>query len=137
VQRSTTGKAQARAAIAVGDAGPTLDREALRQYRKRLADLDEALQEAEDRQDLPRHAKVSAEREALLVELARATGLGGKPRRMGSPTEKARLNVTRTIRHAISYLVSTAPEVAAYLNESLVTGVSCCYEPCGNISWTT
>jgi hypothetical protein len=68
-----------------------LDREALRQYRKRLADLDEELDDAEARHDVARHAKRSAEREALLKELARATGLGGKPRRTGSPTEKARL----------------------------------------------
>ncbi|HEY5377866.1 MAG TPA: hypothetical protein VIK01_29495, partial [Polyangiaceae bacterium] len=94
--------------IPVGDAGPQLDREALRQYRKRLAHLDEQLDEAEAQHHAARHAKWTAEREALLAELARATGLGGKPRRTGSPTEKARLNVTRTIRHAITYLSTTS-----------------------------
>lgn len=123
--------------LPVGDAGPLLDREALRQYRKRLADLDEELEEAEARHDVARHTKRSAERESLLAELARATGLGGKPRRTGSPTEKARLNVTRTIRHAITYLSTTVPELAAHLDESLVTGVSCSYEPRSNIGWTT
>ena len=115
--------------VPVGDAGPMLDREALRQYRKRLADLDEELDDAEAKHDVERHAKRSAEREALLKELARATGLGGKPRRTGSPTEKARLNVTRTIRHAITYLSTALPELAAHLDESVATGVSCCYEP--------
>ena len=100
-----------------------LDREALRQYRKRLADLDEELDDAEAKHDAARHAKRSTEREALLKELARATGLGGKPRRTGSPTEKARLNVTRTIRHAITYLSTALPELAAHLDESLATGV--------------
>jgi predicted ATPase len=123
--------------VPVGDAGPALDREALRQYRKRLADLDEELDDAEARHDVARHAKRSAEREALLREVARATGLGGKPRRAGSATEKARLNVTRTIRHAIAYLRATNPELAAHLNESITTGVSCSYEPCANIVWTT
>ena len=123
--------------LPVGDSGPQLDREALRQYRKRLAELDEELEEAEARHDDVRHAKRSAERAALLAELARATGLGGKPRRSGSPTEKARLNVTRTIRHAINHLSTLVPELAAHLDESLVTGVSCCYEPRTNISWTT
>jgi len=123
--------------VPVGDAGPTLDREALRQYRRRLAVLDEALEDAEAQHDVVRHAKGSAEREALLKELARATGLGGKPRRTGSPTEKARLNVTRTIRHAITYLATIVPELAAHLDESLVTGASCCYEPRSNIAWTT
>jgi hypothetical protein len=70
-------------------------------------------------------------------ELARATGLGGKPRRTGSPAEKARLNVTRTIRHAITYLSTALPELAAHPDESLATGVSCCYEPRTNVAWTT
>ena len=89
-----------------------LDREALRQYRKRLADLDEELDDLKAKHDVARHAKRSTEREALLKELARATGLGGKPRRSGSPTEKARLNVTRTIRHAINHLSTALPELA-------------------------
>ena len=92
---------------------------------------------AEAHHDVARHAKRSAEREALLGELARATGLGGRPRRTGSPGEKARLNVTRTIRHAIGYLATAVPELAAHLDESLVTGVACCYEPQSNIAWTT
>jgi hypothetical protein len=46
-----------------------------------------------------RQERSRAGHEALLQELARGTGLGGKARRAGSPTEKARLNVTRTIRH--------------------------------------
>jgi len=121
----------------VSDAGPMLDREALKQYRTRLAELDEALEEAEAHHDVARHAKRCAEREALVRELTRATGLGGKVRRTGSPTEKARLNVTRTIRHAIGYLETTFPELAAHLDESIVTGVSCSYEPRGNVAWTT
>lgn len=123
--------------VPVTDAGPMLDREALRQYRKRLAELDEELDDAEARHDAARYAKRSAERDALLQELARATGLGGKSRRAGSPTEKARLNVTRTIRHAITHLSTALPELAAHLDESLATGVSCCYEPRVNIAWTT
>lgn len=78
---------------------------------------------AEAHHDGARHAKQSAERTALLAELTKATGLGGKPRRSGSPTEKAGLNVTRTIRHALGYLSSLVPELAAHLGESLVTGV--------------
>lgn len=123
--------------VPVGDVGPMLDREALRQYRKRLADLDEELDDAEAKHDVARHAKRSTERDALLKELARATGLGGKPRPNGSATERARLNVTRTIRHAITHVSTALPELGAHLDESLATGVSCCYEPRTNIAWTT
>jgi hypothetical protein len=79
----------------------------------------------------------TGEREALIAELKRATGLGGRPRRSGSSAEKARLNVTRTIHHAITELATKLPELAAHLDESIVTGVSCCYEPRTNIAWTT
>jgi len=73
----------------------------------------------------------------LIAELKRATGLGGRPRRSGSPAEKARVNVTRTIRHAIGELASRAPDLATHLEESIVTGISCCYEPRVDIIWTT
>ena len=119
------------------DTGPVLDREALRQYRRRLAELDDALDAAALRGDRGRQAETTAEREALIAELTRATGLGGRPRRSGSPAEKARVNVTRTIRHAITDLATRAPELAAHLDESIVTGVSCCYEPRIDFVWGT
>jgi hypothetical protein len=129
--------ASSDAPIATADTGPVLDREALRQYRRRLAELDDALDAAALRGDRKRQAERSAEREALIEELKRATGLGGRPRRSGSPAERARVNVTRTIRHAVAELASRAPDLAAHLEESIVTGISCCYEPRIDIVWTT
>jgi hypothetical protein len=123
--------------IPSGDTGPLLDREALRKYRRRLAELDDDLDDAAVHGDAPRQAERSAERDALIAELKRATGLGGRPRRSGSPAEKARLNATRTIRHAIADLSTKVPELAEHLDESIVTGVSCCYEPLTNVVWTT
>jgi tetratricopeptide (TPR) repeat protein len=123
--------------IARADTGPMLDRQALRKYRQRLAELDDELDAAAIRGDVARQAERCAERDALIAELKRATGLGGRPRRSGSPAEKARLNVTRTIRHAITDLAARAPELAEHLDESIVTGVSCCYEPRVDIAWTT
>ena len=64
---------------------------------------------------------------------ASAASRGGPAR----PRREARLNVTRTIRHAITYLSTALPELAAHLDESVATGVSCCYEPRTNIAWTT
>jgi predicted ATPase len=129
--------ARNNAPLPTADTGPVLDREALRQYRRRLAQLDDELDAAVLRGDHERQAEWTAERTALIEELKRATGLGGRPRRSGSPTEKARVNVTRTIRHAISELAPRAPDLAAHLEESIVTGVSCCYEPRSDIVWIT
>jgi tetratricopeptide (TPR) repeat protein len=124
------------APLPLSDAGPQLDREALRQYRKRLADLDEDRALAEARHDTAREATLAAEREALLAELARATGLGGRSRQAGSSVERARLNVTRTIRHALKQLADVAPGLAVHLDETITTGTSCCYQPRVPIAWT-
>jgi predicted ATPase/tetratricopeptide (TPR) repeat protein len=124
-------------AVSTADTGPILDAQALRAYRKRLAELADELDAAALRGDSKGQAERKAERDALIAELKRATGLGGRPRRSGSPAEKARLNVTRTIRHAINDLATRAPELAAHLDESIVTGISCCYEPPADITWTT
>ncbi len=129
--------ASADEAMHRGDTGPLLDREALRQYRRRLAELDDRLDDAALRGDARRQEEWAAERDALIRELKRATGLQGRPRRSGSPAEKARLNVTRTIRHAIAELSAKAPDLGAHLDESIVTGVSCCYEPRTPVSWST
>jgi predicted ATPase len=123
--------------IPCGDTGPLLDREAIRQYRRRLAELEDELDDAVIQGDASREAESGTERDALIAELKRATGLGGRPRRSGSPAEKARLNVTRTIRHAIADLANKVPELAVHFDESIVTGASCCYQPLSNIVWTT
>ena len=123
--------------LATGDAGPQLDREALRQYRQRLVDLEDDLAEAERCHDEERAARLATERDALVAELARATGLGGRTRLAGSSIERARLNVTRTIRHAIKLLDETLPELAAHLDQSVTTGNQCCYQPSRDITWTT
>jgi len=63
--------------------------------------------------------------------------LGGRSRRIGSSAEKARLNVTRTIRHAVKQLAEVVPGLAAHLDESIATGATCCYEPRGDVTWMT
>ena len=60
-------------------------------------------------------------------ELTAAAGLGGRPRRLGSEAERARLNVTRAIRSAISRIHDHAPDAAAHLNQTIRTGSRCSY----------
>jgi hypothetical protein len=66
-----------------GDAGDVLDDEAVRAYRRRLLDLRQDLEEAEDFADAGRAERARAEIEHLTQELARAVGLGGRSRRAG------------------------------------------------------
>jgi len=118
-----------------GDAGPMLDRQALKQYRQRLADLDQDLAEAHDHADIEREAQLQHERDALIAELTRATGIGGRARKAGSSTERARLNVTRTVRHAIKHVENSVPALAAHLDGSVRTGNLCAYEPDHEMTW--
>jgi predicted ATPase len=64
-----------------------------------------------------------------LSELTAATGLGGRPRQLGSESERARLNVTRAIRTAIARIRDRAPDAAAHLDQAVRTGTRCSYHP--------
>ena len=57
-------------------ADEVLDRRAREDYRARLARIDAELVEADVDGEVVRSARLSAEREAIVAELARATGLG-------------------------------------------------------------
>jgi hypothetical protein len=113
-------------------ADDTLDSQALAEYRHRLAELDDDLAEAEQWNDTERASRARAERDFLLRELASATGIRGRPRRLGSESERARVNVTRAIRSAIDRIRSHNPNAAAHLDQALRTGTYCSYTPRDN-----
>jgi non-specific serine/threonine protein kinase len=112
-----------------GAADPVLDQQALAAYRQRLAALDEDLAEADQWNDTERASRLRAEKDFLVHELAAATGLGGRPRRLGAESERARLNVTRAIRSAIARIRDRAPAAAAHLDQAVRTGTGCSYSP--------
>jgi hypothetical protein len=128
-----TGGAQAVRAFG---ADPVLDDRARAEYRARLASLDNDLAEADARHDLERSARLAAERDALIGELARATGLGGRPRRLGDATERARTTVTARIRDAIGRIERAHPELGPHLRASIVTGTRCAYRPAETVRWS-
>jgi hypothetical protein len=110
-------------------ADEVLDQQARAAYRQRLTALDEELAEAEEWHDTERASRLRAEKDFLVRELAAATGLGGRPRRLGAESERARLNVTRAIRSAIAKIRDRAPAAAAHLDRSVQTGTRCSYSP--------
>lgn len=112
-----------------GDSGEILDEEARRQYRARVADLQEELQEAESWNDSGRAERARAELEIIQQELVKAVGLGGRERRSGSAAERARVNVQRRIRDAIRRVETHHPGLAKHLDRSVRTGTYCVYEP--------
>jgi hypothetical protein len=113
-----------------GDVGlPVLDESAKAAYRRRLADIDEDIEDARAANDLGRVELAERDREYLVAELQRAVGLGGRDRKVLDDAERARVSVTRSIRYSLDRLAEFAPVVAAYLHQHVRTGTFCSYEP--------
>jgi hypothetical protein len=121
-----------------GDSGPMLDAQAKDAYRRRLEEIDEDLEDARLMSDLGRVAQGDAERDFLLRELSRAVGLSGQERRAGSASERARVSVTRAVRHAMSRIREHDPALGEHLDRAIRTGTYCAYLPDSRITapWT-
>jgi hypothetical protein len=132
-----TGAASAAAAgLAALGADPVLDDRARAAYRTRLTQLDDELAAADRHHDIERSAQLAAERDALIDELTSAAGLGGRPRRLGDVTERARTTVTARIRDAIGRIERVHPELGRHLRASIVTGARCSYRPAETVRWS-
>jgi hypothetical protein len=125
------GRSAARGlALAPGpDAGVLLDAQAKEAYRRRLAEIEEDLAAAQATGDAERAAQADAERDFLVRELSRAVGLGGRDRRAGSASERARASVTRAVRQAMARIRAHLPLLGAHLDRAVRTGTYCAYLP--------
>jgi hypothetical protein len=112
-----------------------LDEQAKRAYRTRLREIEADLAEAAAANDPSRAEPLEEEKERLLDEMRKATGLGGRDRKMGDGSERARSAVTWRIRHAIKKLEAVHPALARHLRVSIKTGVFCSYEPEKETHW--
>jgi CheY-like chemotaxis protein len=121
------------------DAGPILDTQAKAQYRARLEELADELREAEQWNDRERVARATEEREAIAQELAAAVGLGGRDRKAASDAERARVNVTRSIKAAVERIAEHSPALGRHLEATLRTGQYCSYipDPRAPVRWET
>jgi len=114
---------------ALGDAGELLDAQAKDAYRRRLAEIENDIEQARAIGDAERAAQADAERDFLVRELSRAVGLGGRDRRAASAAERARVGVTRAIRQAITRMAEHHPRLGEHLNRTIRTGTYCAYSP--------
>jgi tetratricopeptide (TPR) repeat protein len=116
-------------------ADEVLDDRAKAAYRRRLAELESDIDDAEADDDTYRAEKARAEREALISELSAAVGLGGRDRRLGDESERSRKAVTARIRDAISRIRRTNPALGEHLRTAVQTGTWCTYAPQERIRW--
>ena len=112
-----------------GDAGEMLDAQARDAYRRRITEIDEDIEQAQALGDAQRTAQAETERDLLVRELARAFGWGGRGRRAAAVSERARVGVTRAVRHAMARLAEHHPELGEHLARTIRTGTYCAYLP--------
>ncbi|MDQ1679570.1 MAG: hypothetical protein QOI42_429, partial [Frankiaceae bacterium] len=115
--------------IAEGGLGDVIDRQALDAYRRRLADIDAELDEADRWSDNARATALVVERDAVLGQVAAATGLGGRQRQSGGSAERARVAVRKAIAAAITRVDDVDAATGRLLRDSVRTGSVCSYEP--------
>lgn len=120
------------------DSGEALDQRAKLEYKRKLLELNEELEELREKGEHERASKVESEIEFLKRELLRAVGLGGRDRRVGSASERARLNVTRAIRSALQKISEHHAFLGELLDHSTRTGTFCSYVSDARtpIAWT-
>lgn len=117
--------------IATSGARDTVvDLQALEAYRSRLRDIDSEIDRAEDDADLGRVEVLQDERDRVLSEIRRDTGIGDRLRvSANDPAERARKAVSARIRDAIRRVETVAPALAGHLDRSIQTGLQCTYKP--------
>lgn len=139
--RSTGGAPadDALTAEGLGDAGNVLDSAAKAAYKRRLEDLREEVEEAEGFNDPERAARAQEEIDALVGQLAGAVGLGGRDRKAASQAERARVNITKSVKDALKRIDENHGPLGQHLRTTIRTGVYCAYlpDPRLEISWRT
>jgi hypothetical protein len=121
--------AMAERVVTLGDAGEILDATAKADYKRRLAEIDTELAEAESFNDLGKTETLGVERDLLQQQIANALGLGGRNRRAASHSERARVNVTKLIKATIRKINSNNRQLGLHLANSVRTGTFCSYTP--------
>jgi tetratricopeptide (TPR) repeat protein len=111
------------------DAGQLLDAQAKESYRRRLVEIETDIDEARAMGDSERAAQADTERDFIVRELSRAFGLGGRNRRAGSASERARVSVTRAVRQAMARIQEHNSPLGEHLDRAIRTGTYCAYLP--------
>jgi hypothetical protein len=137
VGQAESGQAAGLSRSTLGDAGELLDERAKNAYRRRLAEIEDDIEQARALGDPDRAAQADTERDFLVRELSRAVGLGGRDRRAASASERARAGVTRAVRKAMARISEHHPQLGEHLNRTIRTGTYCAYlpDPRGPARW--
>ena len=119
----------ALAGVAAPRDQPVLDDRALAAYRRRVAELEDDIAEAEQYADSERASRARLELDAVIEELSRTTNVFGKARAFASSDERARTAVQKAVRRTLAHIQNVDPALGDALRDSVQTGRTCCYRP--------
>ncbi len=122
---------------AAGSAGEMLDQDALDEYRKRTDELRREIEQAEANNDIGRAGRLREEFDALVAEISRATGLGGRKRKATDDRERARQAVSAAIRRALKAIETEHKPLWHHLRNGIKLGEVLCYQPGKQVTWLT
>jgi hypothetical protein len=114
-----------------------LDAQAKAEYKCRVNDLRQDLNQAERFNDSQRKTEVQNELQAITDQLAFAVGLGGRDRKTSSDAERARSAVSKCIKQAVQKIGEAIPSLGYHLAARIKTGYFCSYNPHPNrpVAW--
>jgi len=119
----------------VGGGEPLVDAQARREYRVRLAELHQELEEAERMGDQVRTDSARRELDAIAGQLSAAYGLGRRRREPNDPAERARIAVAMRIRGALERIEKEHHQLGRHLSGAIQTGTFCTYSPEVPTTW--
>jgi hypothetical protein len=114
---------------------PVLDDKAKQSYEQRIRDLRDEIRDAEEMNDLIRAEKFKSELDQLTHHLAKALGIGRRPRKLNAAAERARAAVTWRLRSAIKKIEAAHPALGQHLANTIRTGTFCSYTPEKDQNW--
>ena len=110
-----------------GDSNASVDATARTAYTRRLVELREQLDEANQLNDLGRADRILEEMDVLSAELSR--GADPHRARMDPHLERARSAAGKRIRTEIQRIRAVHPALGRHLAATVTTGYACCYRP--------
>ena len=119
------------------DGVPTLDHRALSEAKAELRELCEGRTRAEVDDNVEEYDRLEKQIEALTQQLSADVDLRGRPRPLGSESEKARKAAGRRYKTALKAVERSLPDLAKHLEECVKSGAHFRYLPDKPIHWTT
>lgn len=122
-----------RANSSTGDSGRVIDGRTEADLRRAMAEIEREL--ASGGLDGDQASQQRTKLAGIQSYLHKATGIGGRHRRLGDDGERARKTVASAMRAALTKISATNPTLADHLRANITTGRYCKYHPAKPFRW--